>query len=75
MFYADDGHISERKLIWVQGMLTTFIWLFEKVGIDMNLGKNKSMTCMTSFIGLSSTRGQTSVTRRRRYGYGGAMFI
>ena len=50
VFYADDDSITGRNTIWVQGTMTSLIQVFERVEIDMNLGKTNPMTCISSFI-------------------------
>ena len=50
VFYIDNGRIVGRNPISVQGTLTTLVWMSERVGIYMNLGKTKSMTCAPRFI-------------------------
>ena len=50
MFYAKDGPIAGRNPIWVQGMLLTLVWMFERFGLYKNLGNNKAMTCTPIFI-------------------------
>ena len=49
-FNAEDGQIMGRKPIWVQGMLTTLVQMFEWVGMYAILGKSKTMTCTLRFI-------------------------
>ena len=50
VFYANDGLISGRNPIWVQGALTTLVWTFEGMGLYTNLGKTKYMICTPVFI-------------------------
>ena len=33
VFYAEDDRISGRNHIWVQGMLFTLVWMFERFGL------------------------------------------
>ena len=50
VLYADNGHIAGYNPIWVQTMLTVVVRMFERVGLQTNLGKTKSMLCNTGFI-------------------------
>ena len=43
VFYADDGGIAGRNPIWVQKNLTVVLMMFERVGLQTNIGNNKSM--------------------------------
>ena len=49
-FYAYDGRIAGKYLIWVQAALITMVRIFERVGLQTNLDKTKAMICMTGFI-------------------------
>ena len=49
-FYADDGQIAGRDLIWVQEALTTTVRIFERVGLQKELDKTKAMICTPGFI-------------------------
>ena len=37
--YSDDGRISVRNPIWVKKMLTVVVRMFDRVGLQMDLGK------------------------------------
>ena len=50
MFYEDDGRISDHKPMWVQTMLTVVVQIFERVGLQMKLGKTKGMVFTPGFI-------------------------
>ena len=43
VFYAKDGRIVKRKPIWIQGKRTTLIQMFERIGLETNLGNTNSM--------------------------------
>ena len=43
--YSYNGLIMGRNQIWVQGTLTTPIWMFYCLRLYTNLEKTKSMTC------------------------------
>ena len=45
VFYADYSRIARRNPIWVQGVLTTFVQMFEQVQLERNLGKTKYTAC------------------------------
>ena len=62
MFYANNGCIAGRNPIWVQGTLMTLVQMFERVGIDTNMGKTKFMTCPPGFIW--SQQGKEAYKRR-----------
>ena len=48
--YDEDGLIMGRNPMWVQGTLTTTIWMFYRSILYTNLGKTKSMTCTPGFV-------------------------
>ena len=48
--YSNDGLIMGRNPMWVQGTLTTTIWMFYRSILYTNLGKTKSMTCTPGFV-------------------------
>ena len=50
LFYADDGRITGRNPIWIQGMLTKILRIFERMGLYTNVGNTKCMKCMPGFI-------------------------
>ena len=45
IFYAGDKKISERDHIWVQDALTVSVAMFQWMGLETNLDKNKSLLC------------------------------
>ena len=48
--YADDGQIARRNLIWVQTTLTEMVRMFERVGLQKNLGKTKAIVCTPGLV-------------------------
>ena len=50
VFYADDGHIAGHKPIWVQTTLTEVFRIFERMVLQKNLGKTKSMVLTLVFV-------------------------
>ena len=50
MFYANNGRIAGRNLIWVQDTLTTLARMFQRVGLYKNLGNTKALACNPVFI-------------------------
>ena len=50
VFYADDVRISGCKSIWVQTTLTAVVSIFDRVGLQTNLGKTRSMVCTLGLI-------------------------
>ena len=67
IFYSDDGRIAWRNPIWFQGMLTKLVRMFERMYIDTNMGKTKSMKCMPGFIWAKIGK---YAQKRRATGYG-----
>ena len=49
-FYADNGQISGKDLIWEQAALTKMVIMFERVGLHTDLNKTKAMICTPGFI-------------------------
>ena len=45
VFYADDGRIAGRDHEWIQDAPTMTVAMFWRIGLEMNLGKNKVMVC------------------------------
>ena len=45
IFYADYRRMDGRDHIWVQDALTVSVTMFQRVGLYMNLDKNKSLLC------------------------------
>ena len=50
MFYDNDVRIVGINPIWVQGMLTTLVWMFEQLGLYINLWNTNSVTFTCRFI-------------------------
>ena len=50
VFYADGRRIGGRYHEWVQDALTVMIDIFQRMGMEMNLGKTKAMVCIPMFI-------------------------
>ena len=49
-FNADDGRIVGRNLIWVHPELTAIVTMFERVGLNTNIIKTKTMVLPPGFI-------------------------
>ena len=49
-FYADDGRIGGLNPIWVQTALTDMVRMFDRLGLQTNLSKTKSMVYTPRFI-------------------------
>ena len=45
LFYADDGMVASSDPRWLQWDFTTLVGLFDRVGLQTNVGKTVSMTC------------------------------
>ena len=50
VFYAEDERIAGHNPIWVQKTLTAMVRMFDRVGLQKNLGKTKSMVCTPGFV-------------------------
>ena len=50
VLYADDAHIAGRKPIWIQTTLTAMVRMFDRVGLQTNLGNNKAMVFTPGFV-------------------------
>lgn len=46
MFYADDGFTSSIDNKWLQVSLQVLVDLFKCIGLDTNVAKTKTMTCL-----------------------------
>ena len=68
VFYADYGRIADCNPISVQTTLTVVVSMLERVGLQKNLGKTKSMVFTPGFIW---GRQGTSTYKRRASGEGG----
>ena len=44
-FYADDGLVSSIDLEWLQGELDTLTGLFDRLGLQKNVGNTVGMVC------------------------------
>ena len=51
LFYADDGFLASRSPEFLQQAFTCLIGLFERVGLQTNVDKTKTMTCFPGYIG------------------------
>ena len=49
-FYTDDERIVGQDPIWVQTELTAMVRIFERSGLQTNMGKTKAMICTPGFI-------------------------
>ena len=38
LFYADDGMIASSDPVWIQGMFSTLVGIFDRVGLKTNVG-------------------------------------
>ena len=45
LFYADDGMVESSDPRWLKWDFTTLVGLFDRVGLQTNVGKTVSMTC------------------------------
>ena len=45
LFYADDGMVVSSDPAWLQGAFTALVGLFDRVGLQTNVGKTVSMVC------------------------------
>ena len=50
VFYAGDSCISGFNSIWIHTTLTMVVIVFERVGLQTNLGKTKEMVCTLGLI-------------------------
>ena len=58
--YVDDDHVAGRNPIWMQGILTTLVQMFECLVLYTNLGKINSMTYTPDSFGYIWERTPTS---------------
>ena len=49
-FYADDGLLAARDATWLQSAFDVLVGLFERVGLQTNTLKTKTMTCLPGYI-------------------------
>jgi hypothetical protein len=66
IFYVDDAYLAARDRNFLQVALNSLVSLFERVGLETNVKKMRTMIC---------TPGQTTTqlltdSYRRRHGYG-----
>ena len=45
LFYADDGMVASSDPRWLHWDFNTLVGLFDRVGLQINVGKTASMTC------------------------------
>ena len=45
LFYADDGMVASSDPRWLQWAFNALVGLFERVGLQTNVGKTVSMVC------------------------------
>ena len=45
LFYADDGMVASYDPRWIQGSFNTLVCLFDRVGLQTNVGKKVDMVC------------------------------
>ena len=45
MFYADDSMISSLDPVWLQGAFNALVGLFDRVGLQTNVGNTIGMVC------------------------------
>ena len=45
LFYADDGMVTLSDPAWLQGAFNALVGLFDKVGLQTNVGKTVGMVC------------------------------
>ena len=43
LFYTDDGMVASSEPQWIQGAFSTLVGLFDRVGLQNNLGKKVGM--------------------------------
>ena len=49
-FYAENGRIGGRDHIWVQDALPVSVDMFQQMGLDTKLEKNKALVCTPGYI-------------------------
>ena len=45
LFYADCGMVASLDPIWIQGAFSTLLGLFDRAGLNTNVGKKVGMVC------------------------------
>ena len=45
MFYANDGMVVLSDHAWLQGAFSALVGIFDRVGLQTNVGKIVSMAC------------------------------
>ena len=71
LFYADDGMVVSLDPAWLQGAFTALVGLFDRVGLQKNVGKTVSMVCHPCQAGVGN---RTEEAHRRRITGGGRSY-
>ena len=45
LFYADDSMVASSEPAWLQGAFNSLVGLFDRVGLQTNVGKTVVMVC------------------------------
>ena len=45
LFYVDDGVVASLDLQWLQGVFSSLVGLFNRVGLQTNVGKTVDTVC------------------------------
>ena len=45
LFYADGGMVASSEPAWIQGAFNALVGLFDRMGLQTNIGKTVSMVC------------------------------
>ena len=67
MFYAEEGMVASSYPAWLQGAFNALVGLFDRVGLQTNVGKTVGMVCHTCQAAGNLT---TTAYRRRITGEG-----
>jgi hypothetical protein len=67
IFYVDDVYLAARDPDFLQVALNSLVSLFERVGLETNVKKMKTMICT---LGQITTQLSTDSYYHRRHGYG-----
>jgi hypothetical protein len=54
-FFVDNGLVGSRDHVWLQSAMDILVTLCEGIGLRINLGKTKVMTCITGNIQVAHT--------------------
>ena len=57
-FYANDGMVLLSDPAWLQGSFTALLGLFDRVGLQTNVGKNVRMVCHPCQAGAGNRTGE-----------------